>query len=365
MKKKVKLGIIYGGVSGEHEISLLSAKSVLDAVDENQYEIVPIAIDKAGFWFVNDYETLKALKGKSLPIQAKHSKTLGTLPNLCTEDGVSPLTELDVVFPVLHGPLYEDGCLQGFFELQGIAYVGPGHLSSAMAMDKLIAKVIVESLGISVAPYCVLHQGMDESTQKSVLDEFCQKQSFPLFVKPVALGSSVGVNRVENFEALFSVCQDTLNYDEKILVEKGINAREIELGLLGELYQLDVSVASEIKLKQASFYSYEAKYINEDDVDLIVPADISQNLSEKLQKMAVEIGHALQIEGMARVDFFVALDGKVTFNEINTIPGFTSISMYPRVWQACGMTYAHLIDKLITIAKNRAKRRAAIVRDKM
>jgi D-alanine-D-alanine ligase len=349
MSKRLNLVLLYGGKSGEHEISLISAASVLNQLNADTYCIIPVGMDKEGRFYRNDYQELLAYKD-SLPVMTATSQLL---PSLLV-DGHFAL-DADVVFPVVHGPLYEDGCLQGLLELAGVAYVGCDVLSSAIAMDKDMARRLACTDKIRSARYHVL--SWHSSTDKR--QEFCQQAAselgWPVFVKPCSLGSSVGIHKANNMIELSAAINDALRYDETILVEECLFGREIELAVLENTVPSAapaVSVAGEIRVNHVDgFYSYTAKYLESEASELNVPAKLDESLLSQLQKMAAEIFTRLKCKGMARVDFFV--DEKtqsIYFNEINTLPGFTSISMYPKLWQASGLEYSALLDSLVNLA---------------
>lgn len=344
---KINLALLYGGKSGEHEVSLRSAASVLNYLDVNKYNIIPIGMDKKGCFFQNDYQDLVGLG--SLPVETPRSKPLENI----LINGYF-FTDVDVVFPVVHGPLYEDGCLQGLLRLAGVAYVGCDVLASAIAMDKDMTRRLCGN-DIASARYRVL------SWHSSALEreQFCQQVvtdfGWPLFVKPCSLGSSVGIHKAKNKDELKAAIEDALRYDEAILVEEFLNGREIELAVLENASHAaapKVSIAGEISVKHADgFYSYTAKYLESGQTDLYIPAELDEKISQQLQEMAGKIFTRLKCKGMARVDFFVDdAKGKIYFNEINTLPGFTSISMYPKLWQASGLAYPALLDELINLA---------------
>jgi D-alanine-D-alanine ligase len=341
--------LLYGGKSGEHEISLRSAASVLHSLDKQKYHITPVGIDKAGCFWVNTYEDL-ASHQESLPVKLPTSQAL---PSLWV-NGQCALTA-DVVFPVLHGPLYEDGGIQGLLTLADIAYVGCSVLASAMGMDKDISRRIACTENIQAAPYRSL-SGFATAEQTAL---FCQSVAhdlgWPLFVKPCAMGSSVGIHKVSNLAELTAAVMDARRYDETILVEGFIKGREIELAVLEHpsIYSAPlVSLPGEIRVNHPDgFYSYAAKYLDSDACDLFVPALLDAGWVTRLQAAASEIFVRLKCKGMARVDFFVNDEtGNIYFNEINTLPGFTSISMYPKLWEASGVSYTTLLDNLIELA---------------
>ncbi|MGQ3888432.1 D-alanine--D-alanine ligase family protein [Legionella sp. CNM-1927-20] len=350
MSKFLNLALLYGGKSGEHEISLISAASVLSELDSNKYNIIPIGMDKEGRFYLNDYQNLLAFK-ESLPVITPHSKLI---PNFLI-DG-HPAIDVDVVFPVVHGPLYEDGCLQGLLELAGIAYVGCDVLTSAIGMDKDMTRRILSTCNnIHYARYQVLSWHTNSAERQKFCEKVSNELGWPLFVKPCSLGSSVGTHKVNNLDELTSAVEDALRYDEEIIVEEYIKGREIELAVLENAKPHgapQVSIAGEIKVHHPDgFYSYTAKYLESHQTELAVPANLNSEILNQLQTIAADIFTYLKCKGMARVDFFVNEEiGKIYFNEINTLPGFTSISMYPKLWQASGLTYSALLDQLINLA---------------
>lgn len=350
MQKPIKLLLLYGGRSGEHEISLISAASVLVNADPLRYEIIPVGMDKDGKCYRNDYQELLAFK-EALPVKTARSQPLESL----LKDGQLAI-DADVVFPVVHGPLYEDGSLQGLLELSGTAYVGCDVLSSAIGMDKDMARRIVCGIpGVKTARYRLLSGHIPDSELEFFCENTITELGLPLFVKPCSMGSSVGIHKANNFAELKVAIADACRYDDEILVEEQIKGREIELAVLENKVlrkEPKVSLPGEIRVNHKDgFYSYTAKYLESDQTDLIVPAVLNEELLHKIQRMAADIFMSIKCKGMARVDFFVDDEsGDIYFNEINTIPGFTSISMYPKLWQASGLAYHELIDRLIDLA---------------
>ncbi|MGC1182126.1 D-alanine--D-alanine ligase family protein [Legionella sp.] len=349
MSKPINLVLLYGGKSGEHEISLVSAASVFAHLDTEKYHIIPVAMDKEGSFHVNQYEDLLAYKDK-LPVVTEHSKPL---ENLLRNGRLA--VDAEVVFPVVHGPLYEDGCLQGMLELAGVAYVGCDVLSSSIGMDKDMARRIVCIDGLKSARYKVLSWHASAAERQRFCQEVAAEFGWPLFVKPCAMGSSVGIHKAKNIDDLIVAVDDALRYDEEILVESFIEGREIELSVLENTIPCTaprVSVAGEIRVHHPDgFYSYSAKYLDNNQTELIIPASLSPSLQEKLKQAAADIFMRLKCKGMARIDFFVNDKTEtIYFNEINTLPGFTSISMYPKLWQESGLAYADLLDELIRMA---------------
>ena len=349
MSKLVNLVLLYGGKSGEHEISLISAASVLAHLDNAKYHIIPIAMDKEGGLHLHQYADLRAYTEK-LPVTTNQSVALESLVvngRMCVD--------ADVVFPMVHGPLYEDGCLQGLLELADVAYVGSDVLSSAIAMDKDMARRIACIDGVHSARYQVLSWHANAAERQKFCNNVAQALGWPLFVKPCSLGSSVGIHKANNPTELAAAVDDALRYDETILVEEFIKGREIELAVLENTLPCAkprVSISGEIRVNHPDgFYSYSAKYLESTQTDLIIPAQLSPELNAQLQQAAADIFTRLKCKGFARVDFFVNDENNaIYFNEINTLPGFTSISMYPKLWEATGIAYPDLLDELIQIA---------------
>ncbi|MCL9684777.1 D-alanine--D-alanine ligase family protein [Legionella maioricensis] len=349
MSKSVNLVLLYGGKSGEHEVSLISAASVLAHLNADKYNIIPVAMDKNGQFHLHHYHDLLAYKEK-LPVVTEHSKPL---ESLLINGRLS--VEADVVFPVVHGPLYEDGCLQGLLELADVAYVGCDVLASAIGMDKDMARRLACINGLKSAKYKLLSWHTSASERHQFCSEVAAEFGWPLFVKPCSLGSSVGIHKAKNMAELVAAVDDALRYDEEILIEEFIQGREIELAVLENTLpsaQPRVSNVGEIRVNHPDgFYSYTAKYLESGQTDLIIPASLSNKLNERLKQAAADIFTRLKCKGMARVDFFVNdKTEEIYFNELNTLPGFTSISMYPKLWQATGLAYPDLLDELINIA---------------
>ncbi|WP_367606484.1 D-alanine--D-alanine ligase family protein [Legionella sp. W05-934-2] len=348
MGKKDKVAVIYGGKSGEHEISLRSAASVVHNLDASLYDIIPIAIDKNGLLFLNDYQEMMTYRD-SLPVKTEHSKALPSLDNF------GKLTiDADVIFPVMHGPLYEDGCLQGLLESLSIAYVGCGVLSSAIGMDKDMTRKVACRHDIRHAPYVCLTATQSDAQRQTILQQLIDRNQWPLFVKPCSLGSSVGTHKVNDSQSLHEAVKDAFRFDHTVLVEDCIHGQEIEISVLEDLEIGNpprASTPGEIKtVHQDGFYSYNAKYCQSELTDLIIPANISKDLQQKVQHAAIQIFQRLKCQGLARIDFFIA-GNDIYFNEINTMPGFTSISMYPKLWQHDNLGYEDLLNQLVTLAK--------------
>lgn len=360
MSTKIRLGVVFGGRSGEHEISLMSAHSILSAVNREFYEVVEIGITHEGTWLVGENVLHCMVHGKFDLLQQAAllpdpgHRSLFSI-NLSQENGIIKLfSQLDVVFPVLHGTFGEDGTLQGLLELSDLAYVGAGVLGSSLGMDKGVFKDIMRSNGIPVVDSLVLsRQEINRETEVSL--QRCMEMSpFPIFVKPANLGSSVGITKCKTRADLLEGLADAARYDRRVIVEQGIEAREIEVSVLGNELPL-ASIPGEI-LPSREFYSYEAKYIDENS-RLLIPAPLPESVSARVQDLALRAYKAIDCAGMARVDFLLEKTGpdgdqpgRLFLNELNTIPGFTKISMYPKLWEASGITYPELVDRLIRLA---------------
>lgn len=369
MSKKIRVAVVYGGKSGEHEVSLQSAASVIHHLDRSRFEVIPISIDKTGKWQWNDLKLIEAAKQKSLPI-FKDAPEMRLAPQGDGRASLVPIRagnnfcDIDVIFPVMHGPLCEDGSIQGLLELADVAYVGSGILGSAMGMDKDVAKRVAAYAGIPIAPYISVTKRQFEKDFARPVKEAEASLSLPVFVKPCNMGSSVGVHKVKRWEDLGAALKDAFLYDLKVIVEQGIDAREVEVAVL-DTDPLFASVACEITASEKhEFYSYEAKYLDQDGATVQMPAKISSEEMERVRGLAVKVFAAMECSGLARVDFFLdRKSGKFYFNEINTLPGFTSISMYPKMMAASGIPYAELLTNLIELALEKQKQKHALKRD--
>ncbi|MBR0973013.1 D-alanine--D-alanine ligase family protein [Bradyrhizobium japonicum] len=369
MADKIRVVVLYGGRSGEHEVSLKSAASVFRHLDRTRFEVIPVSIDKTGRWQWNDLQTLDQSHATALPILpdapemrlARGPDERGALMPI-TQGAANPI-EIDVVFPVIHGPLCEDGTVQGLLELADVAYVGSGVLASAVSMDKDVAKRLAEFAGIPVAPYRVLTRKALVQDRISSLAKAVEGLNLPVFVKPCNMGSSVGIHKVKTQDALETALDDAFRYDVKVLVEQGIDAREIEVAVL-EGETLFASVASELNPNaHHEFYSYEAKYLDPDGARVDLPARLDAAQMERVRSLATEVFAALECGGFARVDFFLDRQtGEFYFNEINTLPGFTSISMYPKMMEASGVPYGELLTRLVDLALDRHRQRQSLER---
>ncbi len=367
-RTKKRVAVLFGGQSDEHDVSLRSAQTIINALDPAKYDVISLGITREGRWLAGD-DPMQALTAASPMFQLKHggggmenggaaSAPISSPPSsaLAAHGGASLPAEfagsVDIVFPAIHGPMGEDGTVQGFLELTGVPYIGSGVLGSAAAMDKAFTKHLLTQAGLPQLPWVqVLRRDweLDPEAIEAMVEE---KLGFPSFVKPANMGSSVGVSKARNAEELHAGLRTAALYDRKIVVEQGLNAREIELAVLGNDDPI-VSVAGEV-VPAGEFYDYNAKYID-DDAQLLIPAEIAPDLLLQMQQMAIDAFHALDLAGMARVDFFVEREtDRIFVNEVNTIPGFTSISMYPMLWQASGVPLGSLVERLIELGLERS-----------
>lgn len=350
--KKLRVGIVFGGKSAEHEVSVQSARNVLEALDRDKFEPVLIGIDKQGRWHLDNPTALHLQNGGAVPAERDAAAALTLLPGSTDRRLISssqdPAEALDVIFPVLHGPMGEDGTIQGFLELANVPYVGPGVLSSAVGMDKDVSKRLLQGAGIPVAQFMVIHTG-----ERTALDTAAvfRRLGSPVFVKPANLGSSVGVSKAADAATLLKAVDEAFAFDRKIILESAVTGDEVECAVLGN-GEPRASVPGRI-IPSAEFYTYEAKYLDEHGAELEIPAQLTPELTRRVQDTALDAYRALECEGMARVDMFVTPEGQVLVNEINTIPGFTKISMYPKLWEASGVSYKELITELIRLAIER------------
>jgi D-alanine-D-alanine ligase len=356
MSRRLRVGILCGGKSAEHEVSLRSARNIMEAIDKDKYEVVLIGISKEGRWFKMGSARflLRADDPMSISLN-RMGEQVAVLPGekvepfLALSDG-SSVGSVDVVFPVLHGPFGEDGTVQGMLKLLNVPFVGSGVLSSAVAMDKDVTKRLLRDAGIPVAKFRVLERssrdGVDFQDVKGHL-------GLPVFVKPANLGSSVAVNKVGDEEGFSRAMKEAFMYDNKVIVEEYVKGREIECSVLGNRNPV-ASVPGEI-IPRHEFYSYEAKYVDEQGAALEIPAKLGESIVREIQHLAIKTFQVLLGEGMARVDFLLRSDTEIIVNEMNTIPGFTQISMYPKLWEASGISCAELIDRLIQLALERSE----------
>ena len=349
---KLRVALVFGGRSSEHEISCVTAGGVLGAIDRDKFDVIPIGITKSGIFVPAEDDTEKwALNKEQLPTVEFEGKTLTWLPNREIAINGELAGKIDVVFPVLHGPYGEDGTIQGFFELLDLPYVGNGVLASAAGMDKEFTKALFEAAGVPVTPHVVIRSSQWLRDPETALEAVKGLGSLPLFVKPARAGSSVGVSKVSDMVDFTDAVAKAFEEDGKLVVERSVVGREVEVAVLegrnGEPAR--VSVAGEIIVKGREFYDFEAKYIDEDSVDLVIPADLTENELQEMQAIARKAFAAIGGEGLSRVDFFLTKDGFIV-NEINTMPGFTRLSMFPSLWKASGIDYKSLISELIELA---------------
>ena len=353
MKKRLRVGVVFGGRSGEHEVSLVSAASVIKALDPIKYEVVPIGVSREGRWHVGS-KVLKRLSDVFELGMAVIPSVDPKGPKFIPLDNVRPQKarlRLDVIFPVLHGTFGEDGTVQGVLELAGIPYVGAGVLGSAAGMDKDVMKRLFRDAGLPVVDWVMVLRCEWEKSAERLRRQIESKLGYPLFVKPANLGSSVGISKVHNRRELAAALALAASYDRKIIVEKGLDAREVECSVLGN-DQPEASVPGEI-VSVNEFYDYEAKYVKEGS-ELVIPAKLSRAQTRLVQDLALRAFCAVDCAGMARVDFLLDRPSrKLYVNEVNTIPGFTPISMYPKMWEASRLAYPALLDRLIDLAFER------------
>lgn len=347
---KRNLAIIFGGMSSEYEVSQNSAAGVLNNVDTEKYNIYPVGITKDGRWYLyGDTDWSKVASGEWLSCPSNRKATISpdrSVHGLLTDDG--ECIHIDVIFPVMHGQYCEDGVIQGLFELSGIPYVGCGVAASANGMNKIYTKIFADRAGVTQAKWCSMfaedYFANEEAETKRIVDAL----GLPIFVKPASTGSSVGISKVKTAETLKDAVAEATKYDLQIVFEEGIVGQEVEVAVLGSLRKQITSTVGEV-LSAHEFYTYDAKYNNADSKTLI-PARISDEISNEIKKNALTVFNALGCDGLSRVDFFVRPCGEVVFNEINTLPGFTNISMYSKLFGHDGISYSELIDRLVTLA---------------
>jgi len=357
VKRKIRIAILFGGKSAEHEVSIQSAKNVYKSLDKNKYESVLIGIDKKGIWHqLNEKYLLEASFSQQQSFQRTSEVSLIVKGgnSLVISSVVTSFENIDVVFPVLHGPFGEDGIVQGALQLLNIPYVGPGVLGSAVGMDKDVTKRLLRDAGIPVSKFLVFRKSEAISSFFQIKNEL----GVPFFIKPANLGSSIGVSKVHDEKEFKEAVTEAFLYDTKILVEEYIKGREIEISVLGNEDPI-VSIPGEI-MATHEFYDYKAKYLDENGAKLEIPAKLSDREIKEIQSLAKKTFQALCLEGMARIDFFLSEDKTFYVNEANTIPGFTNISMYPKLWEASGIAYPALVDKLIQLAMERHNRQQSI-----
>ena len=364
--KRLTVGVLFGGRSAEHEVSILSARHVIAALDPERFDVVPIGIARDGRWVLQSVTRLLRDKGDprfvqldtagpSVPLinHASHSAMKAADPEVTVDS-------LDVVFPVLHGPMGEDGTVQGLLELARVPYVGAGVLGSAVGMDKDVMKRLLRDAGIPIAKHQTLRVADYRRNRQRWLREIDEQMGYPLFVKPANLGSSVGISRVASRDQLPVALDKAFDYDMKVLVEEGVAGREIECAVLGNDEPV-ASVPGEIIVHHDDgFYSYDAKYVSENGAALQIPAVLDAEVSAEVRRLAIATFQALECSGLGRVDFFLQPNGELLVNEINTLPGFTAISMYPKLWAASGVPPRELVARLIDLAIERHRQRRSL-----
>jgi D-alanine-D-alanine ligase len=355
---RIRVGILYGGRSAEHEVSLLSARNVLLALDRSRFEPVLVGIDRQGRWLVQKEAAL--LRAPADPRLVKLNDAAPPVALVPQPGGAAgDMPRLDVVFPVLHGPMGEDGTVQGLLELADLPYVGAGVLGSAVGMDKDVMKRLLRAAGVPVPDFRLVRKAEFERDPEACC-ALAAEVGLPLFTKPANLGSSVGIRRVTRREDVQAALLHALEFDLKALAEAAVAGREIECSVLGNDDPI-ASIPGEIVVRHKDgFYSYDAKYVDENGAELEIPAHLELAEVRAVQDLAVRAFRALECSGMARVDFFLAPDGRILVNEINTIPGFTAISMYPKLWEKSGLSQTALVSRLIDLALERHSRRAAL-----
>jgi D-alanine-D-alanine ligase len=344
--KKLRVGVIFGGRSGEHEVSIASAAAIFKYLDPQRYEAIPIRIEKTGQWKLG--ATIPRALSAADVIRQQQTEALQTVEPSAIVAG----TGVDVVFPVLHGPYGEDGTVQGLLELLSVPYVGAGVLGSAVGMDKAVMKMVFAARGLPVGPYLVVLRHEWATDGPGFTARVAKELGYPVFVKPANMGSSVGISKAKSPDDLQAAVKLALDYDRKVVIEAAVpDAREIECSVLGN-DEPEASVPGEI-IPSREFYDYEAKYLDEGS-RAVIPADLPAEKTAEIRRLAVDAFRAVDCAGMARVDFLMARDTGETFiNEVNTIPGFTTISMYPQMWEASGLPYPKLLERLITLALER------------
>ncbi len=363
MKRK-QVAVIFGGRSGEHVVSLRSAASIMETIDSELYDVISVGITREGVWLTGPDAWL-SLWEKRPPREANRAVLLTdpTRPGLLIQSDNSP-TEwwhqpIDMIFPVLHGTYGEDGTIQGLFEMAGVPYVGSGVLASSTGMDKVVMKTLFQQRGLPVVPYIHFYRWQWRERDKQLQEQVREELGFPCFVKPANLGSSVGISKVHSVRGLAAAIEDALLYDEKVIVEKFVEGREVECAVLGDV-EVEASRPGEV-IPCNEFYDYQAKYID-DRSTLIIPVELGSETENKVMLYSIEAFQAVEASGLARVDFFVdPVSETIILNEINTMPGFTSISMYPKMWEASGVGFGELVSRLMELAEARFKRRRSLM----
>ncbi len=362
MKRKLRVGVIFGGRSAEHEVSIVSARTVIQSLKQAGYDVLPIGVTKEGRW-VAGQRALPLLEAGAL-VPARLAATLLADPSIGglvpVRSPIHSVKSIDVIFPLIHGPFGEDGTLQGLLDLSALPYVGAGVLSSALGMDKVVQKKLLTAAGLRVTPFLSITETEWRSSPRGSVALIERTFPFPVFVKPANMGSSVGITKVKRRADVAGAINRALTFDTKAIVEKGLDARDIEVAVIGNDHPR-ASKAGEV-VSSREFYDYRAKYV-ESGSKTVVPARILRKTAEIVRKMAVEAFKTLECAGMARVDFLVTrAKNEPYISEINTIPGFTGISMYPKLWAASGLPLPKLVDRLVRLARSRHRRRARLKR---
>lgn len=370
---KIRVAVLYGGRSAEHEVSLQSAANVIQYLDPSRFDVVPIGIDKQGNWFLGREVFLKSLEHNSVSKLNNYDDAWFAPKWIGNPSERQPINNLlitkeplfDVVFPVVHGTLCEDGTLQGLLEIAGLPYVGCGVLASAVGMDKDVSKRLAINADINVPPYITVKQSQWINNPERFSKLVLEKLSYPVFVKPANTGSSIGITKVKTPDHLSVAITEAFRFDTKILIEKALNVFELEVAVLESLESIDdpiISVVGEIKPRH-EFYSYDAKYLDENGAELLIPASVSDSVKEEAREIAKKLFLLLECEGMARIDLFLNKENQqIYFNEVNTLPGFTQISMYPKLMAASGLSYPELLTHLIQLAIKRHKNKSQLIR---
>ncbi len=362
--RRIRVGVIFGGKSGEHDVSITSAHAILNHIDRRRFEPVPIGITRDGGWVTGDNSLAQLAATSRLPLpdlvadqqgakntQSSEISSISGDSQIRDRSDTTWIQDIDVVFPVLHGPMGEDGTVQGLLELAGIPYVGSAVLGSAVSMDKITAKRLCDGHGIPIVPWLSFSRRDWAEDAAAIRARIEREMGYPCFVKPSNMGSSVGVYKVHDAQELDESIAGAAQHDRRILVEQSINARELEVSVLGNEHPIS-SIVGEV-IPGHEFYDYEAKYVD-DSSELSIPADVPPEVSDEVRRIAVDVFRLLDCAGLARVDCFLDKDsGQVYFNEINTIPGFTPISMYPKLWAASGIPFDELVSRLIELALER------------
>ncbi len=355
---KIKIGLLYGGKSAEHKVSLQTALAVTKALDFNKFDIYPVYITPKGDWITGKQLTEPAKDVKELTFSAQHlisdEESASTVPTISLGDS----RQFDVIFPLLHGPNGEDGTVQGMLEIMNLPYVGNGVLASSAGMDKVIMKNIFAQAGVPQVDYVWFTRKQWKENEEQAYTKVEERLGYPCFVKPANLGSSVGISKCDSKEELKQAFEEAFQFDRKIIVEQGVVAREIEIGVLGN-DEPECSVAGEIIPKDVVFYDYKAKY-EDGTTGLVIPAEIPEQTYEELKQLAITCYQALDCSGLVRADFFLTADGKLLMNEVNTMPGFTPFSMFPLLWKETGVEYPQLIEKLVDLALERYEEKQQI-----